>query len=197
MRIPSLLYGRNAKVKANCRRVAAAFANGAPLDELIGTERVDTRATDGLLVLDGPSVALASGNHFHCFALCGEISHAKVKMRLPNSVWDQVYEWALKEPGRFLTLFSPLGGHYFRKNPSWVRPYVRALVEFWPVLVAEGARYSNGLLEHPTGLWETNMAFKGALGDVGVPTEDLMASLPSGGVPELAKPYLDEQGGAK
>jgi hypothetical protein len=190
MKIPSLLYGRNAKVKANCHRVAEAFVAGASLEDLVGTACLDTRTTDGLVVLDGPSVALASGNHFHCFVLCAEIMATKIKRRLPNSLWDRVYEWALKEPGRFLTVLCPVGGHYFRKNPSWHAPYVRALVEFWPVLEAEGARYSNGLLGNPMNLWDTNVAYKGSLGDLGVPDDKLMAPLPPGGIAELVRPYI-------
>ena len=94
------------------------------------------------------------------------------------------------EPWVFLGLLGQLSGSFLVQRPDWLAPFVRAAVKFWPLLAAEGARYTKSV--EPEDLWSlpTNISF--ALARLGIPQAKFDAPLPPGGLITLAREVLPD-----
>ena len=194
MKIPSFLYGEYSKVKVECRRKAKELKRGAAFDDLHAGQWTDTITTPGNIVLDGPDRAISyQGEQFCCFALIVAID---VEWRSVgwkeqcDTIFTAYHEAAMREPWIFLGLLGQLSCGFLDQRPDWLAPFTRAAVKFWPLLTAEGARYTKG--SEPSELWTlpTNISF--ALARLGIPQEKFEAPLPPGGLAELAREVLPD-----
>ena len=87
-------------------------------------------------------------------------------------------------------MLGQLSRAFLIQRLEWRGPFARAAVKFWPLLTAEGARYTKGLA--PKDLWtlHTNISF--ALARLGIPQEKFEAPLPPGGLITLAREVLPD-----
>jgi hypothetical protein len=194
MKIPSFLYGPYSKVKIECRRKAKELKRGASFADLPEGQWVDTASTPGAIVLDGPWRGFPhKEDHFCCFALT-----VAVRDLWKDAEWLEVrdvvlaayHEAAMLEPWLFLGLLSQQSVSFLDQRPDWLEPFARAAVRFWPILAAEGARYTKG--SDPEELWSLHTNIKFALARLGVSTEKLLAPLPPGGLIILAREVLPD-----
>lgn len=158
MRIPAFLHGKYADVKRACRKRARAIWRGAPLDSVEEGPWLDSHATEGLLVIDGPFPLVGGAAHFHLFAMqnaLGDLCPSFPERLEMEARW---LSWSLEEPWRFLGILNQGSTIAFERNPLLWNPFLRAAVQFWPVFAAEGPRYSNGL-NHGEELWQFARTF--------------------------------------
>jgi hypothetical protein len=194
MMIPSFLYGPYSKVKGVCRRKAKELRRGASFADLPADQWLDTASMSGPIVVDGPSRSFAHNREqFCCFALtvaiCDEWADLPwVEER--DTILVVYHEAALLEPWLFLGLLGQHSGSFLDQRPDWLEPFVRAAVKFWPLLVAEGARYTQSV--DPEELWSLHTNIKFALARLGVSVEKLRAPLPPGGLITLAREVLPD-----
>jgi hypothetical protein len=194
MKIPSFLYGPYSKVKSVCRRKAKDLRRGASFDDLPADQWLDTATTPGAIVLDGPSRSFSHQTDcFCCFALTvairNEWEDASLE-ELLDTIMTPYHEAAMLEPWLFLGVLGQNSRVLLVQRPAWLAPFVRAAVKFWPLLAAEGARYTKGLA--PMDMWRlpTNISF--ALARLGIPQEKFEAPLPPGGLITLAREVLPD-----
>lgn len=194
MKIPSFLYGPYPKVKAECRKKAKELRRGATFDELPSGQWLDTASVSGAIVVDGPSRVLShQDEQFCCFALIMAID-----VEWKNVPWIEqrdtivaaFYEAAMQQPWLFLGLLDQNSRSFLDQRADWLEPFARAAVKFWPILAAEGARYSNGV--EPKELWNMHTSIKFVLARLGVTVEKLLAPLPAGGLAELTREVLPD-----
>ena len=194
MKIPSFLYGEYSKVKVECRRKAKELKRGATFDDLHAGQWTDTATTPGDIVLDGPDRAISyQGEQFCCFALLVAIGTEWKDVEWleeRDTIIAAYHEAAMREPWIFLGLLGQLSRAFLDQRPDWLEPFARAAVKFWPLLTAEGARYTKGV--GPKELWSLPTNIKFAVGRLGVPVEKLLAPLPPGGLAELARDVLPD-----
>ncbi len=175
MQIPSFLYGPYSKVKGVCRRKAKELKRGASFVDLPAGQWLDTTSTPGPIVVDGPSRSFShQKEQFCCFALAVAITDEWsglpwVEKR--DTIWAAYHEAAMLEPWLFLGLLGQHSMAFLDQRPDWLAPFARAAVKFWPLLAAEGKRYTRSV--EPEDLWSlpTNISF--ALARLGVPKRSL------------------------
>jgi hypothetical protein len=194
MKIPSFLYGRYPKVKLECRRKAKDLRRGVSFDELPADQWLDTGFVSGAIVVDGPSRVLSHQvEQFCCFALIiavheewKSVSWAEER----DTIVAAFHQAAMTQPWLFLGLLDQNSRSFLDQRADWVEPFARAAVKFWPVLEAEGARYTKGLA--PTDLWSLHTSIKFALARLGMSVEKLRAPLPPGGLAALTREVLPD-----
>ena len=194
MKIPSFLYGPYSKVKGVCRRKAKDLRRGASFTELPDDQWLDTATTPGSIVLDGPSRSFSrQTEQFCCFALAVAISDEWdgvpwVEER--DTIWVAYHEAAMLEPWLFLGLLGQQSVSFLDQRQDWLAPFTCAAVKFWPLLVAEGARYTKSV--EPKELWNLHTNIKFALARLGVSVDKVRAPLPPGGLITLAREVLPD-----
>jgi len=194
MKIPSFLYGEYSKVKVECRRKAKELKRGAAFDDLHAGQWTDTVNASGSIVLEGPNRAISyQGEQFCCFGLLVAISNEWKDVEWAeerDTIVAAYHEAAMREPWIFLGLLGQLSCSFLDQRPDWLAPSTRAAVKFWPLLDAEGPRYTMGV--QPKTLWSlpTNIGF--ALARLGIPQEKFEAPLPPGGLAALAREVLPD-----
>jgi hypothetical protein len=155
---------------------------------------LDTALVPGIIVLDGPSrVFPHQEEHYCCFALTHAIDEEWRAMEWKeqcDTIFTAYHEAAMLEPWVFLGLLGQRNGFFLDQRSEWLKPLVRAAVRFWPVLAAEGARYSKGL--EAQELWSLPTKLSFALARLGVPLELLNAPLPAGGLDALVRETLPD-----
>jgi hypothetical protein len=194
VKIPSFLYGPYSKVKVECRRKARELKRGATFQDLPAEQWVDTALVPGTIVLEGVSRAFPHQEaHYCCFGLVNAVDEEWRGVGWKeqcDTIFTAYHEAGMLEPWVFLGLLGQLSGSFLDQRSEWLKPFVRAAVRFWPVLAAEGARYSLGL--EAVELWglPTNLSF--ALARLGVPHDLLRAPLPAGGLAALVRETLPD-----
>jgi len=194
MKIPSFLYGPYSKVKSVCRRKAKDLRRGASFTDLPADQWLDTATTPGAIVVDGPARSFSrQTEQFCCFALAVAISEEWESVpwvEERDTIWAAYHEAAMLEPWLFLGLLGQRSVSFLDQRPEWLAPFARAAVKFWPLLAAEGVRYT--MIVEPKDLWSlpTNIGF--ALARLGVSVEKVRAPLPPGGLITLAREVLPD-----
>ena len=194
MKIPSFLYGPYSKVKSVCRRKAKDLRRGASFADLPAEQWLETTTTPGAIVVDGPSRSLArQTEYFCCFALAVAISEEWESvpwLEERDTIWEAYHQAAMFEPWLFLGLLGQQSMSFLSQRTEWQEPFVRAAVRFWPLLAAEGVRYT--MIVEPKDLWSlpTNISF--ALARLGIPQKKFDAPLPPGGLITLAREVLPD-----
>ena len=194
MKIPTFFYGPYSKVKSECRRKAKELKRGASFADLSAGQWLDTAFVQGAIVLDGPVRGFpAQEEHFCCFALSIAISDEWKKVdwaEQRDTIWTTYHEAAMLDPWLFLGLLCQYSSSFLDQRPDWLEPFARVAVRFWPILAAEGARYTKG--SAPIELWNLHTNIKFALARLGVSTEKLLAPLPPGGLITLTREVLPD-----
>jgi hypothetical protein len=188
MNIPTFLYGPYSEVKKRCAQKATELRNGAPFERLT-SDFLDTSNVSGTLVLEGPVQRFSSGANFCCFALTVAISDEIIQGHMSQEFWEKLHDAGLRYPWVFLGLLGQHSAAFLHRSPSWHLPFLRAAVEFWPVLAAEGARYSFG--REPTDLWSLPTNIRFVLARLGLPIDRLKDPLPQGELSILAGEILE------
>jgi hypothetical protein len=189
MMMPAFLYGPWSDVKTKSRAKLRDLKRGVPVEELPAGEWIDTTAASGMLVLEGPWRGLPPGAHFHCFALTKALLEDPTRDRSSNAPWLPLYEAGLKWPWALLGLLGQQNAVFFDPDPARWKPFLRAAVEFWPVLSSEGERYTKGSAT-PQGLWALHTNIKFVLARIGAGIDELKGPLPAGGIEALASRLL-------
>ena len=194
MKIPSFLHGPYSKVKGECRRKAKELKRGARFADLPAGQWLDTTSTPGPIVVDGPSRSFSQQKEqFCCFALAVAIrkewEDASLE-ELLDTIMTPCHEAAMLEPWLFLGVLGQNTRVLLEQRPDWPGRFVRAAVKFWPLLTAEGARYTKSV--DTEDLWSFTTNIKFALGCLGVPREKLITPLPPGGLITLAREVLPD-----
>ena len=194
MNIPSFLYGPYSKVKSVCRRKAKELKRGASFADLPAGQWLDTASMPGAIVVDGPSRSFShQTEQFCCFALAVAIRRewdVTSLDELLDSILVPYHEAAMLEPWLFLGVLGQNTRVLLDQRPEWLVPFARAAVKFWPLLAAEGERYTQSVEQED--LWRLNTNIKFALARLGVTTEKLLAPLPPGGLLTLAREVLPD-----
>lgn len=188
MKIPEFLYGKSTAVMAQCRKRVEDVARGVRWEEVAGDSWIETHEKPGVLVLEGPVARFARIDSYCCFGLGVAVLDGWAKKRLTDEVWESLYEAGLKHSWLFLTLLGQHGCGFLHNNRDWLRPFLRAAVGFWPMLDAEGERYTFG--RAPSGIWQLPTTIGFALARLGVAQERINSPLPAGGLAELAASVL-------
>ena len=94
------------------------------------------------------------------------------------------------EPWLFLGLLGQHSMAFLDQRPDWLAPFARAAVKFWPLLAAEGKRYTRSVESEDLWSLPTNISF--ALARLGVPQEKFEVPLPPGGLITLAREVLPD-----
>ncbi|HEY1752781.1 MAG TPA: hypothetical protein VGG29_16100 [Caulobacteraceae bacterium] len=195
MLIPALLHGLDDVVDARCEALIERLAGGAGWDEAVGPERLDTRDTPGLLVLNGPSPMLAGTAAFQCYLPHFRVRDAVGQGRLAADVEAAVFAASLLTPWGVVGLLAP-ANVIWAHAPDRRRPLLAAALRHWPALAAEDGRYTVGA---PRGqpLWDTTNNLKHVLANLGVPLPALQAPLPPGGLDALVRGLGLADGGSQ
>ncbi len=194
MDIPSFLYGPYSKLKGVCRRKAKELKRGASFDDLPAGQWLDTSSTPGAIVVDGPSRSFShQTEYFCCFALAAAIREewdVTSLDELLDPIMVPYHEAAMLEPWLFLGVLGQHTRVLLDQRPEWLAPFTRAAVKFWPLLAAEGARYTKS--DETEELWSIHTNIKFALARLGVSVEKVRAPLPPGGLIALAGEVLPD-----
>ena len=193
MELPALFYGLYRDVKRRTSRIVTTIPKGADWMALVEAEGfLDTNATPGFVVFDGPSSLLGGEPHFQQWLLWAQIKNkwahewsrqSKDADKWGVAVQEVVFQQSLTRPWSTLGLVA--GG-----NTSWLipkhryRPFLRAVRQYWDLFDSVGARYSFGL-QTATPLWAFTNSIKYVLANLGIPGDTLRAPLPPGGLAEL------------
>ncbi|WP_218082116.1 hypothetical protein [Anthocerotibacter panamensis] len=196
VQVPSCFYGRYSEVKSRCKKAVTALKRGKTWEEAVDTSSmVDTIATPGLIVLDGPSSLVGGTLNFHCYPLLSQVQAAITEKRLLPEVEETIFRASLQTVWGVLGLIAQTNVMWFailHLTPEYhiqplkerYQPFLDAVLKFWDELYAEGERYTNGS-NTGTDLWSNSSNLKYVLANMGVPTELLQAPLPMGGIETL------------
>ena len=188
MKLPAFTYGTYANVGAACRKKIRDISRGARWEDLPEDKWVDTKEVGGALVLEGPVSGFSGDMHYCCFALTVAVSEAWRKKRMGNDVWTSLHEASMRNMWIFLGLLGQHSGMFLYQNRAWMQPFLKAAVEFWEELDAEGDRYTFG--GPPSRLWTLPSNIQMVLAHLGLPENRLREPLPPGGLQELATDVL-------
>ncbi|MFF4346162.1 hypothetical protein [Streptomyces sp. NPDC001530] len=183
LRLPRHVCGLLRTVRSTCAVAARRVAAGGSLVDAYGPGDVPAVQAPGLLVLDGPSPLLQPLPHTHVY-----LPHAELWQRIDlgsatELSEERVFDESLQLPWAVLALTGPA-------NQIWLfpghrhRPFLRAVLRFWPALTAADGRYSGGGLSGGS-LWETGTNIRYALGHLGAPVDQLTRSLEADAAAEL------------
>lgn len=163
MNIPTFFFGLPAEVKRRSQRAATALKRGATLAETVGAEVSDTRETDALIVLDGPSPLVGGNPQFCMYALCRAVQTLDV------AVQNRVHQELLSSSWGVLALQGQLLQPWLSSHPTRLE-FLRACLRDWDDLESEGVRYSAGM-NTATTVWGASRCIYYALANEGAPSE--------------------------
>jgi hypothetical protein len=186
MLIPSFLYGLTRDVKRNCRKIVTKLKKGVTWDDATEGPCIETSEKPGLLVLDGPSPLLGGENHFHLYILHRVAFEVSLDGMFTEEIMDHYFHQSILQPW---SISGILGGNnaiwFVGKNQNGkIKSFIEAIITFWPILAAEGSRYTIGSnTPQELRLLPTNIQY--ALANYGVSTEVLGEPLPEEGIGKL------------
>lgn len=102
-------------------------------------------------------------------------------------VWERFYDWALSEPGTFLTALGQYATvPFLHSHPLYQKLFVEAGLRYWEEYTTEGKRY---LVRgwRPEDLWSIPNGIKGAMVTLSGRNDWVLNPLPPGGLPQLVK----------
>jgi hypothetical protein len=186
MLMPRFLLGTFSEVRRHTR----AYFRSLDRAESMDLELVDTRSTDGLIVIDDQERFRAEEPHFQMHALFEAADSARYRS-LHQSIFDAV----LAHPWGPLTLLGSMVGllrvHHVITEASWMAA-LSNMMKWWNLYEAEGPRFAIGMR---TGdLWTIGGSLKGLLREKGIPQSELGAPLPEGGLTALLARHPTEFG---
>jgi hypothetical protein len=192
VRVPADLYGNaesvnlGGKLWTRRRRHDGAWTDGDGRWTYL-----DTADLPGLIMLD-PGHPQPEEDAWHCYLPAMEITMAIATDDVSPQAEEDIFSAWLDRPWSLLGLLSPVNVSWLHQ-PHRFRPLLRAVVDAWPALQAEGARYSTGA---PDGrdLWSVPNNLTYMLANMGLSNARLSRPLPSGGLPELLERVADWNG---
>ena len=188
MKLPSLLYGRAAKVRTRARKLAKGLLASRDFEHLDPGEFLDTATTTGTLLM-GPEHIISSRDNFHCYAL--SLALFELADRARASVMKQWMLASWEESWRFAGVLDEItSSQPLDFDSTLLRPFAEAAARHWPELSAEGERFGP-YINAPEPLWKHSTHLWFALANLGIPSADLVS--PSGGPADYLK-RLDEMG---
>lgn len=185
MKIPRLLYGRYADVRARMNPALTRLKHGASWEDAMASgDFVETADAPGLLVLHGPSQLLGGSEHYHLYVPLTALARRMRDQGLPEALEDRAFKESLGTVWGVLGLVAT--ANQMRVYPAARHgPFLDAVLRFWNEMDAEGARYTSGLADGAR-LWETPNNIHHTLANMGIPGDTLRAPLPGGGLADLA-----------
>jgi len=185
MQVPSIFYGSYRDVRKATKPLAQAFIEGGPVLALVEAT-VETQALSGVLILDEPQPVLCTGPHFFFDTVASWL--LKLQGRVDPKAWTRFYEWALSQPGNFLTVLGQTGVAHMFEDSKYPSLFVRAGLRFWTELAAEGPRYvvrvSPGVSQD---LWTVPNGVRRAMMNLSGRSDWVFDPLPPGGLAELVE----------
>lgn len=198
MLIPASYYGLTRDVKKRAQKAVRALKAGKSLREAVqADDLIDTRDHECLIVLDGPSSLVGGEPHFHCYLLMRVFENAYLMQEVTTDLDDSLFESSLSAPWSLLGLLSGnlatiLDAQLPKKRNRHV-PFLNACLEHWPVIQAEGPRYSTGSnVGSPLHSVRTNLTY--VLANRGVTMEEMDRYLPAGELAPLVELALQRSG---
>ena len=177
MRIPQALYGSRQEVLLR----APDFVRQL-MSQRSGLWRctIDTRSTDGLLVVDSSCRRARSGRHFHVFAPMMAVRAVGGRdLPAPARLFDALLE---VEWGPLAVLDQAIRDVPFHERR--LATLFRSFLAHWPPAWAEGRRYVLGA-GSPVHLWDAAFVLKYCLILRGVPAQELLSPPPGGSLRAL------------
>jgi hypothetical protein len=198
MKIPELFFGSYRDVKRRCEKIVRGLSDENSWHDYFDSEKkIDTQTTDGLIILAGPAAVLdKSASNFHCYVFLDTVRQFSYKSKVSSLLEEEIFKQSLKSAWGTLGLLSYKNVVWFwhPENTFTVQewearrylPLLAASLEHWDTLYAEGNRYTNGA-GTPKDLWSISTNIKYVLANMGVSSDILNASLPSGGLKEVVE----------
>jgi len=182
--LPSLIYGVYAETARRCRRSVSALQAGQPWEQVTEAPGfLDTHATDGLIILHGPSPLLKESAQFHVYLLHSLVRAAFLEKKMSKQLETAIFEASLRSPWAILGLLAePSLG--FLYPPERHRPFLRAVLDYWDIYRAEGPRFSDGR-DWGIDLWSAQGNLQYVLINLGAPQAAVAAFNPSGDLRNL------------
>jgi hypothetical protein len=181
MDLPAVFYGPYRDVKRRTSKIVTQVRKRADWIALVEAEGfLDTASTPGLIVLAGPSALLGGEPHFQQWLLWQQIFFGNLD--ISTELADDVFLRSLTRPWSTLGM---VGSPYvFWSHPERYRPFLSAVLPYWPLFDAAGPRYTDGS-RTPAGPWSVAAGVKYVLANLGIPGEALRVPLPPGGLATL------------
>ena len=168
MLVPSVLYGDYKTVKTRSRRIVTALARLHTWNDAVGAGDVmDSSKVAGLFVLHGPSPLLQGQPNFQCFVPHSVIRDAYLDKKLDSDTERRVFEDSLQTPWGVLGLLSE-HAQGFLYNKERHLPFLNAVLSFWELFRAQGARYTDGR-DSGIDIWSAQATLTYVLVNLGVP----------------------------
>jgi hypothetical protein len=188
MKIPSIFYGRYAVVVPICRKLAKQMVQAGQLEIFDPEPFVETNETPGMILLTKAPPWRADEPHFHCGAMTRILSDLTLRRGEEGlSLLDKWVERSFEDPWRLVGILEDETIRVLSRNRALRQPLIEAAIRFWPILSAEGARFT-AMTDEPRDVWSVAYSVKYALGnDLGLSVNELRAPLPAGGLEELVR----------
>lgn len=189
MQIPSLLYGQAGEVRKRCRRAFRHHARNQQRfwEAFAADDMIDTADHQGLISVEG-TYSSGKNETLYCCSMPLYLFVIDRQIERTPAMEEEIFSTGLEAPWRLLCMFSRQTMYsWFRTHdPARFRPdrfarYVMAILRYWDVLDAEGARYAGGLAKPEAHLWDVADALKFVLANLGVPHNLLREPLPQVG----------------
>lgn len=191
MQVPALVYGLYPEVERRARRLVTKMKRGASLEEAIGADLlIDTAGHDGLFNLNDGDSDLGDRPHYHVIYVLTEIMGAVANGRLPQELKETVFHACLGSAWGVLLLLPHSLTLWVKPEHRWL-PFLQAAAQFWPILNAEGARYTYGLV-YGKSLLESVTAINYVLGHAGIFLTGIGRPLPPNW-PALVEAYAERR----
>jgi hypothetical protein len=145
MQVPALIYGLYPEVERRARGTfITKLKRGASFEEAINADHIiDTAEHDGLFNLNHGDSDLGDRPHYHVIYVLLALMGAVANGRLPQELKETVFHACLGSSWGVLLLLPHSLTRWVRPEHHWL-PFLRAAAQFWPILDAEGARYTYG-----------------------------------------------------
>jgi hypothetical protein len=167
MNVPQFLLGEYRTVRLKAKRFVKDVAAGRNPSEL---PMVETRATDGLLVISRHSAYIGSA-HFQMFAPIA----IGLELLLPDEMKLRLFDALVSSCWGTLCLLDQATG-LLLLDESRRRALLKSVLKCWPMYVHEGNRFVPSL-HGPTVLWGVPTMIQSQLCKMGVPVEEVQAPL--------------------
>jgi hypothetical protein len=169
MQVPALIYGFYPEVKRRSRRMVTQMKRGATFEEAIGADHlIDSAEHDGLFNLADADRLLGGEPHYHVIYPLSAIGGGIWEGRLPEAIEETVFCACLQSAwGILLLLPHTHSARWVDPQHRWV-PFLRAAAQFWPVLEAEGKRYTYVSAFYAKMLANTATTVDYVLGNAGI-----------------------------